>query len=174
MTGELVQKRAGKKTAQISCFFTCSCSRWWRPWPGYSLICLAPLVPDNPIKDKQDFADPHWFNADPDLDPAFFLIAAPDPDPVLDPGFWWTKIGKKFKAEKKIFFWSKIASYLSLGLYKGRPSYRRSLQPSKENIQQFKTWHFFTFFLFLWVIFVPLDPDPDPHIESRSRSSNSN
>jgi hypothetical protein len=32
-------------------------------------------------------ADPHCFNADPDTDPdpAFFLIA--DPDPVLDPGF---------------------------------------------------------------------------------------
>ncbi len=34
-------------------------------------------------------------NADPD--PAFFLVADPDPDPVLDPGFWWPKIGKKFK-----------------------------------------------------------------------------
>ncbi len=31
---------------------------------------------------------------------------------------------------------------------KGRPSYRRSLQPSKENIQHFKTWKFFTFFCF--------------------------
>ncbi len=29
---------------------------------------------------------------------------------------------------------------LSLGLHKGRPSYRRSLQPSKENIQYLKTW----------------------------------
>jgi hypothetical protein len=34
--------------------------------------------------------DPHWFNADPD--PAFFLIA--DPDPVPNPGFWWLKIEK--------------------------------------------------------------------------------
>jgi len=33
-----------------------------------------------------------------------------------------------------IFFSSK-----SLGLHKGRLSYRRSLQPSKENIQHFKT-----------------------------------
>ncbi len=45
--------------------------------------------------------------------------------------------------------WWKIAIYLSLGLSKGRPSYRRSLQLSKENIQQFKTWNFFTFFLFV-------------------------
>jgi hypothetical protein len=28
--------------------------------------------------------------------------------------------------------------YLSLGLFKGLPSYRRSLQPSKENIQHIK------------------------------------
>ncbi len=48
--------------------------------------------------------------SDPDL-----LI--PDPDPA-------------FCAEKMclIFFWSKIAIYLSLGLHKGRPSYRRNLQ----------------------------------------------
>ncbi len=42
----------------------------------------------------------------------------------------------------------KIAIYLSLGLHKGRPSYKRNLQPSKENIQHFKTWKFFTFFNF--------------------------
>jgi hypothetical protein len=41
--------------------------------------------------------------------------------------------------------------YLSLDLHKGRPSYRESLQTSKENIQHF--------FLFLWVIFTILDPD---------------
>ncbi len=33
-----------------------------------------------------------------------------------------------------IFFGPKIAVYLHLGLHKGRTSYRRSLQPSKENI----------------------------------------
>ncbi len=32
------------------------------------------------------------------------------------------------------FWWSKIAIYLYPGLNKGRPSYRRSLHPSKENI----------------------------------------
>ncbi len=37
------------------------------------------------------------------------------------------------------FFCSKIAIYLSLGLQKGGPNYRRSLQPSKENIKHFKT-----------------------------------
>jgi hypothetical protein len=42
------------------------------------------------------------------------------------------KVKKKNTAE--ICFISEIAIYLSLGLHKGRPSYRRNLQPSKENI----------------------------------------
>ncbi len=44
-------------------------------------------------------SDPHWFNADPDTDPdpAFFLIADPDP------GFDDLKL-KKITAEKKINF----------------------------------------------------------------------
>jgi hypothetical protein len=37
------------------------------------------------------------------------------------------------------FFRLKIAIYLSSGLHKERTSYRRSLQPSKENVQHFKT-----------------------------------
>ncbi len=45
------------------------------------------------------------------------------PDPYPDPGFWCPKT-----AEKK---WSKMAIYLC-------PSYMRSLQPSKENIQHLK------------------------------------
>ncbi len=53
-----------------------------------------------------------------------------------------SKDWKKITAEIFFFFlfWSKIAIYLSLGLHKGRPSYRRSLQPSKENIHHFKWW----------------------------------
>jgi hypothetical protein len=38
-----------------------------------------------------------------------------------------------------VFFLSKPTIYLSLGLQKGRPNYRRSLQLSKENILHFKT-----------------------------------
>jgi hypothetical protein len=46
---------------------------------------------------------------------------------------------KKITAENfVVFFGPKIAIYLSLGLHKGRPGYRRSLQLSKENIQHFK------------------------------------
>jgi hypothetical protein len=74
-----------------------------------------------------------------------------------------TKNLKKCTAEKKliryIFCLSKVAIYMYLSFHKGRLSYRRSLQPSKENIQHFKTWNFF-FFLFLSVIFALLDPDP--------------
>ena len=42
----------------------------------------------------------------------------------------------------------KNCNLLILGLHKGHLSYRRSLQPSKENIQHFKTWNFITFFYF--------------------------
>jgi hypothetical protein len=37
-----------------------------------------------------------------------------------------------------LYFGSKIAIYLSLCLLKARPSYRRNLQPSKENTQHSK------------------------------------
>jgi hypothetical protein len=53
-----------------------------------------------------------------------------------------TKNWKKITAEKNLIFFFNIKNwgtiYLSLGLHKGRPSCRRSLQPSKENIQHFK------------------------------------
>jgi hypothetical protein len=49
----------------------------------------------------------------------------------------------KFTAKIYIFL-IKNAIYLSLGLHIGRPSYRRSLQPSKENNQHFKISIFFS------------------------------
>jgi hypothetical protein len=59
----------------------------------------------------------------------------------------------------KFFYQTTI--YLSLGLQKEHPSYRKSLPPSKENIQYFKTRNFLIFSTFLlWVIFALLDPDP--------------
>ncbi len=119
--------------------------------------------------------DPHWFNADadPDPNPAFFLIADqnPDPDPNADPepvpdsGLWWPKI-KKIYSWKLLIFLIKNCIFLSLNLPKGRPSYRRSLQPSKKCIQHFKPWKFFFFYFFGW--FLPswnwisiLHTDPD-------------
>ncbi len=46
--------------------------------------------------------------------------------------FWWPEMEKITAGKKFKFFWSKIAIFLSHGLHKGRPSYRRSLQPSKK------------------------------------------
>ncbi len=52
-----------------------------------------------------------------------------------------TKIEKKFTTD--IFLYQKLqVTYLYLGHHKGRPSYRRSLQPSRENIQHFKMINF--------------------------------
>ncbi len=72
-------------------------------------------------------------------DPAF-SNADPDPVPDLDLGFDDQKFNK-ITAGKNTIFLIKNCNilFLSLGLYEGRPSYRRSLQPSKENIQHFKT-----------------------------------
>ncbi len=72
---------------------------------------------------------------------------------------------------KKIYSWKKkkfVFVYLSLGLHKGRPSYKRSLHLSKENIQHFITWNFLIFFyfsgLFLssWIRIRIPNTDPDP------------
>jgi hypothetical protein len=79
-----------------------------------------------------------------------------DPDPIR------VRIERKNTAENMSSF--KIAIYLSLGLHIGRPSYRRSLQPSKVNIQQhFKNGSLVTFTLvyFFGSFFALLDPDPD-------------
>ena len=103
---------------------------------------LSTGPPESPPKLR--VSDPHWFNADPD--PEFFLIADPDPDP----GFDDLKLTKNIQLEIKfLFYWSKIGIYLSLGLHKGRPSNRRSLQPWKENIQHFKTWKLCPFSIFV-------------------------
>ncbi len=86
----------------------------------------------------------------PDPDPAFQVNPDTDPDPV----FWWPIIEeKKYSWNFFFFFRSKIAIYLPLGLDKGRPSYRRNLQPS----QKIK---FISCNLFFWALFALLDPDP--------------
>jgi hypothetical protein len=50
-----------------------------------------------------------------------------------------TENWKNLQLKNISFFISKIAIYFSLGLHRGRPNYRRSLQPSKENGQNCKT-----------------------------------
>jgi hypothetical protein len=67
----------------------------------------------------------------------------PDPDPrsqIRIQGYNNQKLGKNLQLKKNLFsFGSKTTIYISLGLHKERPSYRRSLQISKEAIQHFKT-----------------------------------
>jgi hypothetical protein len=79
-------------------------------------------------------------DTDTDPDPSFQV----NQDPVPDPVFWRPKIQKKISWKCFPFFWSKIAITLLLGLLKERPSYRRILQPSKENIQHLKKWNLLT------------------------------
>ncbi len=69
-------------------------------------------------------------------------------------GFDDQKMKGKNTAENFLtLFWSKIAIYLSPGLHKGRPSYRRSLEPSKENNQHFKRWNSLAVFYFECMLF---------------------
>ncbi len=103
-----------------------------------------------------------------------------------------TKNWKKITAEKKnqIFFESKTTIYLSLGLHKERPSYRRSLQLSKEAIQHLKTWTFKITFVghfcppgsgsefriririrIHWPVESGSNPDPDPQPWNRKNKS---
>ncbi len=102
-------------------------------------------------------------NTDPDPNPD------PNPDPIRIQGFNDQKLKKNYSWKFIfIFFGSKTAIYLSLGLHKVYP---RSLQFSKEAIQHFKTWTFTNNCLLLWVIFALLDPDPDSEYRSGSGST---
>jgi hypothetical protein len=61
-----------------------------------------------------------------------------------------TKNCKMLQLEKITFFYQKFQyTYFSPCLHEGRPSYRESLQLSKENTQHFKKIHFFTYFFCL-------------------------
>jgi hypothetical protein len=52
---------------------------------------------------------------------------------------WFGEIERKLAKLSMPTFTYRSSSKLFYGLHKGRPSYRKSLQPSKENIQHFKT-----------------------------------
>jgi hypothetical protein len=69
----------------------------------------------------------------------FRLNIDSDPDPIRIHGSGGQKVEKNLQLKKIEFFWVKNYNLLSLGLHKGRPSYRGSLQPSTESIQHFKT-----------------------------------
>ncbi len=70
----------------------------------------------------------------------------------LDQRFWWPKSEEeKNTAEISFSFFDQNYTLLSLGLHKGRPSYRRSLPPSKEYIQYLKFINLFSIFVgHLW------------------------
>ncbi len=77
---------------------------------------------------------------------------------------WRNKMQLKISS----FFLIKIAICWSLGFYKGRPSYRISLHPSKENILHFKRRNLLTIVI-VYCHICPVcvrnwiaDPDPDP------------
>jgi hypothetical protein len=57
-------------------------------------------------------SDPHWFNADPDTDPAFFLIADPDTDPDPKPCLNVVFTG--------VYVWGGVAILLVLNLVRIR------------------------------------------------------
>ncbi len=55
----------------------------------------------------------------------------------------------------KSFLYQKLQFTYPLGLYKGGPSCRRSLQPSKENTQHYKKWNYSTFSIFVGLFYTP-------------------
>jgi hypothetical protein len=77
-----------------------------------------------------------------------------DPDPIQIQGFDDQKL-KKIQLKKIKLFGSKTTIYLSLELHKGRPSYGRNLQLSKENIQYLKTCNFLNFVYFFFGSLLP-------------------
>ncbi len=66
------------------------------------------------------------------------IFQCPDPAFQVNPDLDEQKIEKNLAKKRKLSFLIKNFNYLSLGLHKRHPSYRGSLQPSKENIQHFK------------------------------------
>ncbi len=89
-----------------------------------------------------------------------------DPDPIRIQGFNDQKLKKNYCWKKITFFCVKTTIYLSLGLHRERPSYRRSLQLLKEAIQHFKKLTFKIFFYFCgsflssWIRIRIPNPDP--------------
>jgi hypothetical protein len=74
------------------------------------------------------------------------------------------KLKKLYSCNFLYFFDQKIAIFLSLRLFKGRPQEKPSaLKREHPALQKIK---FFTFFLFLWIIFALLNPDPTVQINA--------
>ncbi len=83
--------------------------------------------------------------------------------------FLTIKHRKILRAENNSIFYSlKNCNLISLSLHEGLPSYRRSLQLSKENTLALQNMKFIHFFYFC-VNFVLLDPDTDPADQNKKR-----
>jgi hypothetical protein len=85
-------------------------------------------------RQKSRVVDPDPLNPDPN--PAFPVN--PDSDPIQIQSFDDQKMKKKNTTEIFFAFLIKNCNLTIPRPYEGCPSYRRSLQPSKENIQHFK------------------------------------
>jgi hypothetical protein len=113
-------------------------------------------------------SDPHWFTADPDedLDPAFFLIA--NPDPGSGSRVWWPKIEKIYSWKLIFIFLIKNCHLLILGLHKGRPA-TDAFSPQKTTSSTSKHENSVLFSIFVGHFCPPgsgsgsnLNADPDP------------
>jgi hypothetical protein len=86
--------------------------------------------------------DPDSLNPDPDKGSSISSKSGSksDLDLIRIQGFDDQKLKEKNTAENFLlsFVDQKLQFTYPLGLHKGRPIYRRSLQPSKENIQHLK------------------------------------
>jgi hypothetical protein len=114
----------------------------------------------------------------PSVSDPYSFFTDPDPDLEVEAGDQFgsgygsgsgsralmTKNWKKITAEKKnqIFFWSKTAIYLSLGLHKVCPHIVQVTEEACSSQKKPSNTSKHEFFLPLWVIFALLNPDPDP------------
>jgi hypothetical protein len=69
-------------------------------------------------------------------------------------------MGKNLQLKVNLIFFSKNGIYLSLGLHKGRPSYRKKPSALKRENPAIQNMKFLNFLLFLWIISGLLDPNP--------------
>jgi hypothetical protein len=72
------------------------------------------------------------------------------------------KLKKLTSGEKGYIFNQQLQFTLPFASTKERPSYSKSLHPSKENIQHFKTCNFSTFSICVGNFFALLDPNSNP------------
>ncbi len=102
--------------------------------------------------------DPRWYQCGPGSEPGF------GSQPSFGSGTQF-RIRIKFSSWKNSFLYiEENAIFFNLGLHEGRQSYKRSLQPSKENIEHFKTRHFKNYFpSFYYCGSFSLSRYPKPH-----------